>query len=48
MLHTPKYLEVLDLSENPISKFPPTLQQVHKLTSLYLNNTDFENLTAHK
>lgn len=45
MLHTPKYLEVLDLSGNPISKLPATLQQVHKLNSLYLNNTNFDNLT---
>ncbi|KAJ8929458.1 hypothetical protein NQ314_017838 [Rhamnusium bicolor] len=46
MLHTPKYLEILDLSGNPIKEIPATLKQAHSLKSLYLNNTDFVNLTA--
>lgn len=46
MLHTPKKLDILDLSGNPIIKLPDTLQQVHVLSTLYLNNTGFENLTV--
>lgn len=45
MLHTPKYLQVLDLSGNPIEKMPKTLEQSHSLTRLYLNDTAFVNLT---
>ncbi|KAJ8971417.1 hypothetical protein NQ317_018152 [Molorchus minor] len=45
MLHTPKFLEVMDLSGNPIKEMPATLKQVHNLRELYMNNTGFENLT---
>ncbi|XP_060534097.1 leucine-rich repeat-containing protein 70-like [Cylas formicarius] len=45
MLHTPKYLQILDLSGNPIEKIPNTLSEAHNLTALYLNSTGFKNLT---
>lgn len=48
MLHTPKYLQLLDLSGNPIDQIPATLAQAHSLTNLYLNNTGFVNLTQEK
>lgn len=45
MMHTPKYLSILDLSGNPIEKIPDTLAESHNLTTLYLNNTGFTNIT---
>ncbi|XP_072381559.1 CD180 antigen-like isoform X1 [Diabrotica undecimpunctata] len=46
MLHTPKYLRILDLSGNHgIEKIPETLYQARSLENLYLNNTGFVNLT---
>lgn len=45
MLHTPKYLQTLDLSGNPITALPETLGQSQGLINLYLNNTEFVNLT---
>jgi hypothetical protein len=45
MMHTPKYLSILDLSGNPIEKIPDTLAESHNLTTLYLNDTGFVNMT---
>ncbi|XP_074041949.1 CD180 antigen isoform X2 [Leptinotarsa decemlineata] len=46
MLHTPKYLRILDLSGNTrIDKIPNTLIQARSLEKFYLNNTGFVNLT---
>lgn len=48
MLHTPRYLEILDISGNPIEEMPDTLEDVHSLINLYMNNTLFINLTEEK
>lgn len=46
MLHTPRRLQILDLSGNiGIEKIPRTLRQAINLQELYLNNTGFVNLT---
>lgn len=45
LLHTPAHLAILDLSGNPIDKVPETLSDSHNLTELYLNDTDFVNIT---
>ncbi|XP_057654464.1 chondroadherin-like [Diorhabda carinulata] len=46
LLHTPKYIRVLDLSGNQgITKIPQTLSDAKKLERLFLNNTGFTNLT---
>ncbi|CAG9815183.1 unnamed protein product [Phaedon cochleariae] len=46
LLHTPKYLKVLDLSGNTrINKIPDTIAQAGNLEKLFLNNTGFINLT---
>ncbi|XP_066144582.1 leucine-rich repeat neuronal protein 1-like [Euwallacea fornicatus] len=45
ILNAPKHLFLLDLSGNPISVVPSTLSDSHNLTTLYLNDTAFVNLT---
>ncbi|XP_050299695.1 toll-like receptor 9 isoform X2 [Anthonomus grandis grandis] len=45
ILHTPLNLRVLDLSGNPMDIVPATLKNSHNLTTLFLNDTNFVNLT---
>ncbi|KAF7286630.1 hypothetical protein GWI33_004663 [Rhynchophorus ferrugineus] len=45
LLHTPRYIEILDLSGNPLTAIPSTLGETHNLTTLYINDTGFMNMT---
>ncbi|RZC39590.1 leucine-rich repeat neuronal protein 1, partial [Asbolus verrucosus] len=45
-LHTPKYLNLLDLSGNAFEEIPKTLANSHNLTTLYMNNNPIVNLTS--
>ncbi|XP_030764308.1 toll-like receptor 3 [Sitophilus oryzae] len=45
IMHTPIQLSILDLSGNPIEEIPETLGESHNLTTLYLNDTGFINIT---
>ncbi|KAJ3652392.1 hypothetical protein Zmor_018361 [Zophobas morio] len=44
-LHTPRYLEKLDLSGNQFHRIPETLGDSHNLSDLYFNNNPIVNLT---
>lgn len=48
MLHILKFLEILDISSNPIKVIPKNLDEVQKLTNLYMNNTELTELTNQK
>lgn len=44
-LHTPQYLEKLDLSGNLLKKIPETFEDVRALKELILNGNPIVNLT---
>ncbi|KAF5287032.1 hypothetical protein FQA39_LY16146 [Lamprigera yunnana] len=46
ILHTPKYLKVLDLTGNRFTSVPEGLTDAHVLETLYLNTNPFVNITA--
>lgn len=48
ILHTPKFLQVLDLSGNQFSGIPEPLQETKSLQVLYMNQNPITNLTEAK
>lgn len=48
MLHTPKYLRILDLSGNQFTGIPKPLQESKSLEILYMNRNPIVNLTEEK
>lgn len=47
-LHTPKFLEYLNLAGNEFTKVPSTLQASHLLSTLVISDNPIVNLTAQK